>query len=122
MAKVRGPLMSMEASGNWAGQLQFRGNRYGGHVYRPPAPSTQNQAPPTEKQAAVRARYALARTAWNALSQVERDTWNTSAQLDPRPVTGWNLFLASRMLTGNIPLVMHWNDGLSKWNSNQRWS
>ena len=96
MARVRGALMSQEASGNFAGQMQFRCNRYGGHVYRPPNPATQNQRPATQKQAAVRARYALARAAWNAKAR----------QAD---VTGFNLFMAAVMRADSQPGGTRWD-------------
>lgn len=97
MARVRGPLMSMEASGNFAGQFQFRHNRYGGHVYKPPVPSTQNQRPATKAQALVRARYAAGRLEWNGLEENVRSSWAATARARKNDVTGFNLFMAAWM-------------------------
>lgn len=95
MARVRGPLMSMEASGNFAGQMQFRCNRYGGHVYRPPDPTTQNQRPATQSQSVVRQRYRSAVAAWRALSEQDRNGWRAQGSAMLNDVSGWNLFLAA---------------------------
>lgn len=109
MARVRGALMSQEASGNFAGQMQFRCNRYGGHVYRPPNPATQNQRPATQKQAAVRARYALARAAWNALGESESGAWVAMAKARQADVTGFNLFMAAVMRADSQPGGTRWD-------------
>lgn len=100
MARVRGPLMSFEASGNFAGQMQFRCNRYGGHVYRPPDPVTQNQRPATVAQTAQREKYALGRAAWNTLDEEDKIAWNATATASKEDVTGFNLFMQMAMTTG----------------------
>ena len=51
MAKITGPLMSLDAKGNWArGTLQFRGGLQATHAYRPAQPGTVNQAAATPAQ------------------------------------------------------------------------
>lgn len=122
MARVKGPLMSMEASGNVAGQLQFRGNRHGTHVYRPTDPRQQNQGQATQKQTAVRARYRQINAAWNAMSAPERDDWNATAETDPRAVSGWNLYLAAAMATGNQPTTLTWDADGARWDNGAKWS
>ena len=97
MARVKGPLMSMEASGNVAGQLQFRGNRHGTHAYRPPDPRTQNQGDATAKQTAVRERYAVIKSFWDTLPNATRNAWNAQAETDPNDINGWTLFFADTM-------------------------
>lgn len=99
MAKITGPLFSMEAHGNIGGAIQFRGNRYGSHAYRPPRPEQQNQQPPTPAQAAVRGRYAEIRALWSESTEPERQTWRDLANLPGYAGTGWNLFLATHMAT-----------------------
>lgn len=87
MAKITGPLMSRTANGNLAGMMQFRANRYGAHVYRPPAPTAQNQQAPSPAQALVRARYARIRAAWNVLTEPQRQDWRDAAARDLEPIT-----------------------------------
>lgn len=103
MARVRGPLMSFEASGTFAGAMQFRGNRAGQHVYRPPDPAKVNQVPPSLAQAAIRARYADAAATWAGLSDPERQTWEARADLEPGQVHGWNLYLRAYLKAPVIP-------------------
>ena len=95
MAKITGPLMSMTASGNLAGMMQFRANRYGAHVYRPQTPTAQNQQAPSPAQVSVRARYTRIRAAWNVMTEPQRQDWRDAAARDLEPITGWNLFFAS---------------------------
>jgi len=95
MAKVRGPLMSMDASGQVGDDHQFRANRYGTHAYLPRDRRKQNQQAPSAAQTAVRSDYAQAHAAWLALSQGERDAWNAQANTKARQVNGWNLFFTA---------------------------
>ena len=96
MAKVRGPLMSVDARGNWsAGTLQYRGGLHGTHVYRPTPPGNVNQTPATPAQASVRARYAVALSTWRQLDIEERQAHNEKAL--PLGLSGWNLYLQAAM-------------------------
>lgn len=94
MAKVKGPLHSLNARGNWSkGTVQFRGGLRATHAYRPAPPGTVNQAPASEAQTAVRDRYHSALEAWRALSPEERALWNFAAETDLEGISGWNLFM-----------------------------
>lgn len=98
MAKTTGPLISIDARGNFAGgAIQFRGGLKGTHAYRPKAPKTVNQAPPTQKQTKVRNAYAEILAEWRTLSEQDKIEWDVLAAESGRPVTGWNLFVQSRM-------------------------
>lgn len=114
MAKITGPLFSFTASGNLAGQIQFRGNRYGAHAYRPPRPERQNQQTPSPSQAATRRRYADIRARWWELTPPERQAWADLATMPGFLGTGWNLFLAVHMAApecntcdGGTPWAVH---------------
>lgn len=98
MARVTGPLFSESASGRIGTALLFRGGPAGPRVSRPPDPRRTNQGPPSEAQAAVRARYSEAAAAWRALAPAERERWNADARDDARPMHGWALYLE------------HWSD------------
>jgi len=103
MAKTSGPLFSVQAHGNLGGELQFRGNRYGGHVYRPMDPKRQNKGAPSAAQALHRACYAEALADWRRVGQDRRDAYAAQAIADPRAVSGWNLFLAEAISLKNQP-------------------
>lgn len=102
MARVRGPLHSLDARGNWGrGALQFRGGNGGVHAYRPAPPGSVNQAPATLAQMDVRDRYREALENWRALDDRERAHWE--AQGAPEGLTGWNLYLRYWMAFQVIP-------------------
>jgi hypothetical protein len=96
MARIKGPLFSMDARGNLAGgALQFRGGLRGIHAYRPIPPDTYN-AGPSERQRLHRERYREAVVAWRALDDAERALWSAAA--DRQRMTAWNAYLAGWML------------------------
>ena len=102
MARVRFPLMSGDARGQFGADLLFRGGTGGTRVYRPADRTKINQATPSAGQTAVRDRWNAALTAWRALAPSERETWNRTAETDRRAVNGWNLFLADFPKASNI--------------------
>lgn len=93
MARVHGPLFSLDAAGTLAGRMQFRHDRRGVHVYRAPDPATVNQRPPTTAQAAVRDAYREAADNWRGMADEERQEWTATAAALGGQFTGWNLFL-----------------------------
>lgn len=95
MAKVRGPLFSLDARGQFGDALLFRGGTHRTHVYQPADRSRINQQPASTQQATVRQRFGAAVAAWRALAAPERAEWNTRAQSTGRNVNGWNLFLGA---------------------------
>lgn len=100
MARVKGPVYSADATGNFAGGLiQFRHHRGGLHVYRPTDPSRQNQKSPSSAQQAIRQRYREALAAWRGLSESARSDWN--ARGATMALSGWNLFLSK--FQGAVP-------------------
>lgn len=103
MAKVRGPLMSVDARGALGSLLLFRGGKHGTRVYRPADPAKVNQRPPTDAQDEIRGYYGDTVQEWRELDQQTRDDWNAKAAADPRAVTGWNLFVQDRMRARQEP-------------------
>lgn len=104
MAKIKGPLFSEGAAGNFAkGAMQFRGGLRGTHAYRPKSPKAVNQAPPTPAQETVRSAYQEILTQWRALSELEKMSWDTQAGEAGMQITGWNLFFKTQMLGGLAP-------------------
>ena len=98
MAKVRGPLLSVDAAGQVGGALCFRHHAGGVHVLPVTAPGSRTKGlKPSEAQLAQRARYRAANAAWRALSAEERAQWQARAKAGRRPQSGWNLYLAAWM-------------------------
>ncbi len=98
MARTKGPLFSLAATGNWGkGTIQFRGGKHGTHAYRPADPTTVNQAQATTAQAATREKYRIAQAAWQAISIEERQAHDAAATT--QGMSGWNLFM-QRITTG----------------------
>ena len=98
MAKVRGPLLSVDAAGQVGGALCFRHHAGGVHVLPVAAPGSRTKGlKPSAAQLAQRARYRAANGAWRALSPAERAAWQARARAGRRPQSGWNLYLAAWM-------------------------
>jgi hypothetical protein len=85
--------MSLDARGNYAGKVQFRGGLKGTHAYRPAPPDKINQAPATEAQQTIRDAYHSVLLDWRALTTEQRADWEALAIIQPRPMSGWNLYL-----------------------------
>ena len=100
MAKVKGPLMSQDASGTLAGEVRFR--HQSGHVlvYRNGAPGSVRKARPSPSQARVRAKYAEARQRWQALTPKQRRYWEDQARSLDAGLTPRNCFLSCVLLGG----------------------
>lgn len=80
MARVNGPLFSMEATGKM-GELVFATWRGINTVRRLVVPSNPN----TQGQVAVRAMFKFLSKAWGQLSQAEQDSWSAAAASDNLP-------------------------------------
>lgn len=97
MARVKGPLMSMTASGSIAqGGLQFRQTRHGPQVVIPAQGRSSRQQPASPQQATIRAEVAGIAAEWRTLSPSARAWWLDQARATTAP-NGWNLFLAARL-------------------------
>lgn len=104
MARVKGPLHSLEAHGNLAGGLlQFRGQADTAHAYRPREPRRQNQFRPSTRQSQQRARFARARAAWHAMEIQDRADWRVKAKA--YGLTGWNLYLSIALRLDTVPAL-----------------
>ncbi|MDS4070511.1 MAG: hypothetical protein RKO24_12925 [Candidatus Competibacter sp.] len=98
MARIRGPLFSEDAAGNFAsGIIQFRGGLRGTHAYRPAPPDTVNKSVATDAQQTIRTAYHNTANAWRALTNDQRKEWETLATTQPTPMSGWNLYLKQHL-------------------------
>ena len=100
MAKVKGPLMSLDASGTLAGDTRLRHMR--GHVlmYRGGEPGSVRRREPSAPQAQVRAKFAQARARWRTLSPKQRAYWQGVALELDAGLSAWNCFLSCVLLGG----------------------
>lgn len=119
MAKITGPLMSLDARGNIGkGSMQFRGGLHGVHAYKPTPPNARKKTP-TSAQAAHRAIYGQAVEAWRALPEAQKKSWASMATQSPEPLSGWNLYLREFINNqGVIPEnAAAWGGTPLKWNN-----
>jgi hypothetical protein len=75
MAKARGPLFSIGASGTVADLLTFNPGKDSTNVRRTP----KKYPPPTTPQQVMRAKMQDAATSWRALSPTDKAEWSTLA-------------------------------------------
>lgn len=88
MAKVTGPLMSLDASGAFADTMVFakwKGINYSRQYSVPSNPQTENQVK-------VREYFTAAVAAWQAETQETKDAWNTAA--NGQQLSGFNLYVS----------------------------
>lgn len=93
MAKVRGPLFSFDARGQFGDAFMFRGGTQRTHVYQPANRRKINQGQPSARQILVRQQFGEAVTGWRSLTDPEREAWDARALALGRNVNGWNLYL-----------------------------
>lgn len=95
MSRVRGPLMSLAASGTYAGLITFRD-----HGERSTAAGPQKQhSPRTPAQLAHTARVQQMRSGWAALTAAQKLQWKNCAAT--MSTTGYRLYW-DRYFAANI--------------------
>ena len=88
MAKVKMPLLSMEARGELGKSMIYQEQKYGGSVVKKFAIPRVGQA---ASQLEQRARYRAALDGWNALSEAAKESYRRRARLVH--LLGINLYL-----------------------------
>ena len=97
MARIKTPLMSLDARGSIGkGQVIFQGGTSGVFAFRP-KPRDRSKDLKTAEQINLRNRYRESALAWGNMNASEREPWNQQAEADNRPVSGWNLFVEYRL-------------------------
>jgi len=99
MAKLTGPLMSLEARGSLGPGLTYSERESGSQVRiqqkqvipKPSFASTDNQS-----------LYRLIIARWNSFTQNQQDVYNEEVKTENLQISGWNLFVKKAMLN---PLV-----------------
>ena len=119
MARVNGPLFSIDARGNIAkGTLQFRTDNWGTHAYKPQDPAEQNQQEPSAAQSIQRARFAEVRDSWAALGFEGRAYYNLLAAAIGK-MNGWNLYLSLCLAKSIYPVdTLLTSDGVPLFDEN----
>lgn len=88
MAKIRGPLHSLSASGSIGGALSFRATGTGSVCAKKPQPYAQR----AQEQLLNQARMSAARTAYGTLTTTDREHWQAYATA--RGGSAWSCFFA----------------------------
>lgn len=103
MAKTKGPLFSLSASGTIGKLISFRMGKTGPEVTKKPHPKTQ----PSEQQAIERQRMKDARAGFLTLSGEDLTNWQALATVKNRPT--WNVFFQEwqrqQVEAGQMPLI-----------------
>jgi hypothetical protein len=88
MPKVKGPLFSVQASGEFVGLMEFRTTPNGAIVAGVKA-KPKGRSAAQQQQAA---RFAVAVEAWRGLPQPTKDAWKVAAA--PAGMSGYQLFIS----------------------------
>ena len=96
MAKLKGPLLSVSASGSIGTGLTYSSRRSGAQVRF----QRKQKDVDTPARTAHRADYTDGVDIWNTFSDVEKALWNTLAR--SAHLSGYNLFLRYWLLTDTI--------------------
>lgn len=88
MAKVTGPLLSMDARGKIGNTLVFMGWKGIKTVRQFVVPANPN----TASQQAQRARMAASVATWKDLAGDDRTAWGAWSGYEPKPMSGFNAF------------------------------
>lgn len=96
MARVKGPLFSLSASGEFRG-MEFRTGSGSTVVAAPKVV----QAPRRPAQLAQQAAFQAAITAWNSLDANSRQTWRTAASTIG--ISGYQLYLREYLAQAITP-------------------
>jgi len=95
MAKLKGPLLSLEARGSLGPGLTYSERKSGSQVRiqqkqvipKPSFASTDNQS-----------LYRLIIARWNSFTKEQRDLYNEEVKTENLQISGWNLFVKKAML------------------------
>lgn len=113
MTKIKGPLLSLMASGRYASSIIFRDTRHGAVATRFHYPGSRNIFASSAAQLENQAIYGALVAAWRALSPSERYQWNVDAMLFK--ISGWNLYLRTNFSAS--VLGTKWDGGATVWDS-----
>jgi hypothetical protein len=97
MAKVKGPLFSLSASGEFNGMMEFR--TVGGSTV---AAGIKRRVPPrSPSQAAQTQRFRQAVNGWRSLTIEQRNTWRAAGPA--HSMTGYQLYISEYQTQGIQP-------------------
>jgi hypothetical protein len=99
MAKVKGPMHSDSAGGQFGKNMIFRSGKKGTVVTKYYKPGSAKKFTLSEAQIAQRTKYGEAVEAWRALTNEEREIFNENAKA--QNISGWNLYFKNYF--GDVP-------------------
>ena len=111
MAKVKGPLMSVSASGSIANTLTMLRASARNIAKK----KSQPGSPPSAAQLARRAFYRQAANDWSALDANAKAAWKPAA--DARQVTPFNAYMSARLAEFSPAAGVAWDGGAAVWDN-----
>lgn len=109
MAKVKGALLSIEASGAFGKSLIFTKGKQGQNVTVWHKPNNEISG----TQQINRTKYRAGLDAWLALTLGAKMNWNNQAKLFK--MTGMNYFMRGYMKDIVLPVAILWDNGEAVW-------
>ena len=101
MAKVDGPLLSLDASGSVGGAMTFskwKGRNYVRQKTKPANPQTAGQT--TQRTA-----FSNAVAGWHALLEADQTAWNERAKALGLTMSGFNFYVQQHIAQGGEPTM-----------------
>ena len=101
MAKVDGPLLSLDASGSIGGAMTFskwKGINYVRYKTKPTNPQTTAQT--TQRTA-----FSTAVTGWHALTEIVQGEWTARAKALGLAMSGFNLYVQQHIAQAGEPVM-----------------
>jgi len=112
MAKVYGPLLSVDAKGTVAKSITFQNRPKGKAVMQRPVASKTSLENPTVAQQTQRALIKSLVEQWQALSSAVKDSWNETAKEIHYSGTGYHYFIK---MGGGYLCEYDWADARVEW-------
>jgi hypothetical protein len=113
MARVTGPLMSIEAFGMLAGRMIFTRTKTGFRCY-------ENKPPKNSGTLERKAIYADGCAAWRLLDTEAKQAWRDQAI--PLKITGFNLYMREYLITPTPSQPTSWDQAGQNWDqAGQNW-
>lgn len=111
MAKVFGPLLSVDAKGKIGKGIAFQNRPSGSAIMRNPVPSRKSLDEPSGPKCNQRAIIGLLTAQWQCMTQVQKDWWKTEAGKMPGNLSGYHAFMkkAPTCLRAWHGLVGYWS-------------
>jgi hypothetical protein len=120
MARVKGPLMSLDAAGTFAAEMRYRSTPDGVLVYRGGDPYSKRPKRVSIKQRRQREMYRDACALWHQLSPASLAEWETIAA--KYPLSTFSVFVGAYLRGLDLSTVeCHWLIQENRWDDSGFW-